>query len=385
MKKNMISIGIWMCLLWFTLSNCVDKFDAHLPDGNTGLLVVDGNIISDSTVVFRLSRSFSLNEESIPPEYNQVEAEVSVVGSDGSSFQGVALGNGQYQVAIGTLNKEVGYSLKIVYDGDTYTSEPQCPLETEMIEVVDFDQPEDYGDIHIRISTKSKGNAYYLWSYIEDWEVRVPYATRWFYDPKTNGVIKYESPDYARGWCHVESSSILTGTTESVIDNHLKNKWMCTFASSNDRFSCLYSNLIRQRKLSKGEYEYYQEKAKLDDGMGGLFTPQPSELPTNITCSNRDKHIIGYVGVNMNVSEYRLYISTNDVQYDNKRDCSVLKIMETSKYTSLELYLKGYRIAYPLGSSDDDDLWAWAPKGCTDVRDLGATLDKPSFWPDDIN
>lgn len=383
MKKNMISIGIWMCLLWFTLSNCVDKFDAHLPDGNTGLLVVDGNIISDSTVVFRLSRSFSLNEERLPPEYNQVEAEVSVVGSDGSSFQGVALGNGQYQVAIGTLNKEVGYSLKIVYDGDTYTSEPQCPLETEMIEVVDFDQPEDYGDIHIRISTKSKGNAYYLWSYVEDWEVRAVYATRWFFDPKINDVIIYDTPPYARGWCHVESSSTIVGTTESVVDNYLKNKQMLSFPSSNDRFSCLYSTLMKQRKLSKGEYEYYQEKAKLDDEMGGLFTPQPSELPTNITCSNRDKQTIGYVGVNMNVAEYRLYISNKEVQYESKRNCSLMDKEKVISYSIVDLYSMDYRIAYYVGGQDVK--WAWAPKGCTDVRDLGATLDKPSFWPDDIN
>lgn len=372
-----------MCLLWFILSSCVDKFDAHLPDRNTGLLVVDGNIISDSTVVFRLSRSFSLNEESIPPEYNQVEAEVSVTGSDGTSFQGVALGNGQFQVAIGTLNKEVGYSLKIVYDGDTYISEPQCPLETEMIEAVDFEQPEDYGDIHIRISTKSKGSAYYLWNYIEDWEVRVVYATRWFYEPKINDVIIYDTPPYARGWCHVESSSILTGTTESVVDNHLKNKRMLSFPSSDDRFSRLYSTLMRQRKLSKGEYEYYQEKAKLDDEMGGLFTPQPSELPTNITCSNRDKQALGYVGVNMNVVEYRLYISNSDVQHESKRDCTLLDSDFVSKNTDGDLYSKGYRIAYYVGTPEIK--WAWASRGCTDVRDLGATLDKPSFWPDDIN
>lgn len=372
-----------MCLLWFAVSSCVDKFDAHLPDGDTGLLVVDGNIISDSTVVFSLSRSFSLNEERLPPEYNQVEAEVSVVGSDGSSFQGVALGSGQYQVAIGTLNKEVGYSLKIVYDGDTYTSEPQCPLETEMIESVDFDQPEDYGDIHIRISTKSKGSAYYLWSYVEDWEVRAAYATRWFYDPETNVVLIYESPFYARGWGHSVSSTTLAGTTELIMDNHLKNKQMYSIASDDNRVSYLYSTLMMQRKLSKGEYEYYQEKAKLDDEMGGLFTPQPSELPSNINCSNRDKRAIGYVGVNMNVAEYRLYISSKDIQYENKRNCTTLDEDEVKKNTFHDLYITGYRIAYEIGKPDIK--WAWAPRGCTDVRDLGATLDKPSFWPDNIN
>ena len=60
-----------------------------------------------------------------------------------------------------------------------------------------------------------------------------------------------------------------------------------------------------RRKISRGEYEYYQEKIKLNEEMGGLFIPQPSELPTNITCNNSDKNVVGYVGVSMNVAKYR--------------------------------------------------------------------------------
>ena len=37
--------------------------------------------------------------------------------------------------------------------------------------------------------------------------------------------------------------------------------------------------------------------------MGGLFIPQPSELPTNIICNNSDKNVVGYVGVSMNVGK----------------------------------------------------------------------------------
>ena len=37
---------------------------------------------------------------------------------------------------------------------------------------------------------------------------------------------------------------------------------------------------MKQRALSKGEFEYYENKVKLSEEMGGLFTPQPSELPT---------------------------------------------------------------------------------------------------------
>lgn len=52
---------------------------------------------------------------------------------------------------------------------------------------------------------------------------------------------------------------------------------MYAFASSNLRASYYYSTLMKQRALSKGEFEYYENKVKLSEEMGGLFTPQPSE------------------------------------------------------------------------------------------------------------
>lgn len=56
--KNKIYWVICICPLWLFLSNCVDKFNAHLPESSIGLLIVEGSIISDSAVVFSLSRSF---------------------------------------------------------------------------------------------------------------------------------------------------------------------------------------------------------------------------------------------------------------------------------------------------------------------------------------
>lgn len=135
MKKR-TNIIILISLLGFTLSNCIDEFDAKIPDGGVGLLVVEGNIISDSTVVFSLSRTFSLNEDDLPSGYNKITADVSVVGEDGSRIAGTSIGDGRYQVRIGTLNKQVRYGLEIVYEGDTYNSELQYPIETAAIEEV---------------------------------------------------------------------------------------------------------------------------------------------------------------------------------------------------------------------------------------------------------
>ena len=49
--KNKVYWVICICPLWLFLSNCVDKFNAHLPESSIGLLIVEGSIISDSAVV----------------------------------------------------------------------------------------------------------------------------------------------------------------------------------------------------------------------------------------------------------------------------------------------------------------------------------------------
>ena len=84
--KNKVYWVICICPLWLFLSNCVDKFNAHLPESSIGLLIVEGSIISDSAVVFSLSRSFFLDVEGVPPDFNKVDAEVCVTGEDGSSL-----------------------------------------------------------------------------------------------------------------------------------------------------------------------------------------------------------------------------------------------------------------------------------------------------------
>lgn len=56
-------------------------------------------------------------------------------------------------------------------------------------------------------------------------------------------------------------------------DNRVKDKCLYSIEADDIRFSCYYSTIVKQRKISKGEYEYYQEKIKLNEEMGGLFVP----------------------------------------------------------------------------------------------------------------
>ena len=115
--------------------------------------------------------------------------------------------------------------------------------------------------------------------------------------------------------------------------------------------------------------------------MSGLFTPQPSELPTNITCDNKNKRVIGYVGVNMNVVKQRLFIPTTEVYYEQDYKCVPRNHESFEGADYKEIYDQDYQISYY-----SDLLGAitiqWVNTKCVDCRAFDANPDaKPDFWP----
>lgn len=365
---------------------CVEKFEANISDIVTEGLVIEGNIISDSTVVFRLSRTLPLTEtkenEDLFKDYVVSDADLSVVGNDGSSWKGhyswITRG---YEVQIGTLNPNVEYHLEIQYRGDTYQSEPQKPLACSGIEKMTFSQPDLYGPVTIRLDSKESDLSepkYYMWYFEEDWEVRAHYATKELYDPYLDKIIHYAYPPVAQGWCHYGTDKILLGTTESSMENRMVGKIIQSIDHTSHRISVLYSIRVQQRNLTRQEYEYYQVRNTLNSEMGGLFTPQPSELPTNVTCSDSKRKVIGYVGCNMGVAHHQLYIPEDKVAYlDNFRCDSGKEPGPTAK----DNYIAGFQIGDYM-AADREVIIEWARHRCVDVRSMGADpTGRPSWWP----
>ena len=88
MKKMRIIIGMFMALSITVMMGCVEEFEANITDMPTEGLVVEGDIISDSTVVFQLSKTLPLDisgeNEDLFDTFQDVDAEVCVKGSDGT-------------------------------------------------------------------------------------------------------------------------------------------------------------------------------------------------------------------------------------------------------------------------------------------------------------
>lgn len=356
------------------MAGCVSEFNANLPSEDENLLVVSGNICSDSTVEINLSYSSSLSEMPSteipggsssssshwgPEDVQEVKAEVAMVGSDGSRIEATRFsGRGRFSLKVGTLNPEVAYGLEIIVEGEVYRSALSKPLYTQVIEKLTWQQPVEEGDVSICVSTTAGGEVnYYIWSFQEDWVIN-------------RGLLKdCWGHDAIRDQVFVSSASFQNG--------EVRNYPMYNIAAYDRKFSSLYRVKVTQRLISKEAYEYRRMVKKLSSEMGGLFTPQPSEIKGNITCiSSPGKKAIGFVEVVGNVSTATLYIASNDiVRPEIDEFCSIIapEIIKDMGYSDLDLIRMGY-LPWP------DGMGAWIEAGCISCEVNGGDGIKPDDW-----
>ena len=419
MKLKVLSILSAPSLL---VIGCISEFEARLSVHDTQILVVDGTIMENTDVVFHLSEVFPMDATDVSEEIFNIEAELTIIGSNG--YQSLPARKGKdtitikgkekiipaYRISAGALDDNVEYGIQIKYSGDTYRSTLSKPLRTPEIDSISWVQPEKEGPISFRISThddESEGAMFLLWTYTEDWEVIAYHMANIFLDLVGNanpsGHPGYWCPGdspYFYCWKKDRSRKILIGSTENLTENRLIDHQFNEHDCADERFSILYCITISQQAISKEAYEYYQQKMKFTEEMGGLFTPQPHEVKGNITCmTDPSKKVFGYVETIKNRPQQRIFVDTQKDKITRppflwiRSECELISHGDISKYVPdysknifREFYNKGYRPVYksPVACAPE----SWAVHSCTDCREntrdgIKATKNKPDFWPND--
>jgi len=373
--------------LLLTLSGCIEEYDADISSDDTNLLVVEGSICSSQLNKFYLSRTQPINTSYSPQMIT--EATLFVRGSDGSEYK-AQLANGYYACQVGDLSSDVEYYLHIEYDGEVYESEPQKPLRVEEIDVVVGIQYTPEGDIDVLVTPAEPFNPnktnYYSWTYDETWEVHPDYTTDWYYDTTLHTAITKLDQFPERGWKNGRSREIMVAASTNYEGQHIRQLKLYDIANNNERMYYRYSALVHQRAISKAEYEYELAREQASSEMGGLFTPLPSSLPTNIHCLTSQKHIIGYVGCSLNVSERRFFLEPRDFtinrpkQSDNRLWAENPSDDYCCKLVSRGMFLCEWNDEREMQGSLTT---AWAYEYQLDVRLSGAYIEKPDFWYDE--
>ncbi|MDR1729932.1 MAG: DUF4249 domain-containing protein [Prevotellaceae bacterium] len=397
-------------ILAFILTGCISEFDAKLPSGDAQILIVDGSIVANTEATFHLSKSYSLDNSLSDSVLNAIlinDATLTLIdGNRNEILPAENIGKGQYRISIGELNENMEYGIRIEYNGDIYESAPAKPLRTPEIDSVSWKQPEKFGDVSFYISTHSdrERDAYFLWDYTEDWEVRALYHTTIFYDITDNNLKTYEEAGfpvpapYYRCWKKVKSNKPIIGSTVSSSENKIDNKqlYRCN-PEDDDRFSVKYCVTVSQKAISKEAYEYYQNKLKMNEEMGGLFTPQPSEETGNIICiTDRSKRVVGYINVVKNITQHRSGF-INGIKENGQSicpGCAERNKLPQTKYDDCDCYNISKKISGDGGyqfdqrpifffyESEGGNRYAdWAKRFCSDCTAKDRTTqDMPDFW-----
>lgn len=396
LRKTLYSV---LCLMIgvCTLTGCIEEFEADLPSEDSNLMVVEGTICSGKLNKFTLSRTQSLSNGYLygygynPPQM-VYGAQVSVRGSDGSVYVAQPE-DGYYSCQVGTLNPDVDYFLHIEVDGEVFESTPQKPLRTEKITDVSGVQNTPVSDIDVLVTPDAPFNPnkvnYYSWTYDETWEVHPDYTTDIYYDTEIMGPMTKYNQFPKRGWIDATGSTIMAGASNNYDGQHIQKLKLYDIPSSDFRVYHRYSGLIHQRAITKAEYEYELARRQASTEMGGLFTPLPSALPTNIHCLTSKKHVIGFIGCSLNISDYRFFLDPQDftIHYPRRGDERVWLVNPSTEDCLRMVEKEGRYLCEWIPSlfSDDNKLHtAWASLSQLDViykyRSQGAYAEEPDFW-----
>lgn len=363
--------------------SCIDPYDAELPVSDQQYLVIEGFISGESVCEFYLSRSLSLNPKAEELLNRKVkDASVRICGSDQSAIDVPHIGEGCYQTYVGSLNAGCQYWLEISWEGRTYSSKPATPLHTPAIVDLQYNQPREDLQVDILVTPEltSSDEQYLRWDYAEDWEISTPYHSDWEFDPKA-GVIQRASQKLNIGYCKDYTHPSVVGNNVDFANHEIKNMRLYSVDNLDNRFNFIYCTTVTQRAITKEQYEYEKLKLRQSDDMGGLFTPQPTELPTNISCSDGKYKAIGYIGVTLNAAQKRIYITYKNVGYRLTRFPRILSDEDVAKYkNNEEIYRNGY---YILEHDDMTGRTSWIERWGVDSRAWGATLEKPHFWSEE--
>ena len=368
------------------MSGCIEEYEAELSSEEYNLLVVDGSICANQMNEFTLSRTQSIYSTDF---YELVlGASVSVRGSDGSLHMAQE-DHGRYYCWIGVLNPDVDYYLHIETDGDVYESDPQKPLPTEGIADVRGAQSTPESNIDVLVTPdvpyQSDKENYYAWTYDETWEVHADYTTHIFFDIKSMKAVFKADQFPEIGWKDATGRTMAVGTSLSYGGQHIRQLKIYDLNPSDERIFHKYSGLVHQRAISKAEYEYELARSQAGSDMGGLFTPLPSALPTNISCLTSHKHVIGFVGCSLNTTDYRFFLNAKDftinrpqiydrrIWFENTTMDDCLQMVKEGKF----LCEWQDRRMEPGGRLKT----AWATEFQLDVRYKDAYIETPVFWP----
>lgn len=379
-----------LCLLLslltvFAVASCVYDFHSEIV-GEAGYVAIEGDILIGDTSRFDVR--LSTNLESQLNAGDPLTYTLQVESSGGAVYP-------LQDTIVVLTDADVSQEYRLVVEVTapfkrTYASQ-WAPVEiAPQIDSLTYVISEDRSRMDIKLSTHSDGPTGYLhWDATEIYEYHSATYAGEFYVPagtvykgKTylqGGIIPFEDDDnYYYCWKSQHRSEVMTASTMDLAEDKLVDHLLYSFSNMDREVSLLYFVEITQTRLSEEGYRYWEKMRSNSTDVGGLFSPEPSELRGNIVnVDNPDELVLGFIGVST-TSRVSMFIDNYKLAFSQWRGPFYGDMVLDSR-TWYANWRSGFRFAF---YSDDGS--HWFPGECVDCTRLGGgTKDRPSWWPND--
>jgi hypothetical protein len=365
------------------LFNCLEPYQPPEIQGDVGLLVVDGFLNgTENSALVKLSYATTLSSDS--PPVMETGAFVSIEEEGGNVFSLNESDPGNYTIDNLLVDENKRYRLSIrTSSGEDFFSEYIEILNTPEIDSVTW-KPDDKG-VNIFVNTHDPANKaeYYLWNYEETWEYNSSFYST--YKLVDGEAFQRSSNDQIYTcWTTTPSTEILVGSTTRLSEAIVRDFPITFVPGPTVKLSRRYSIDVRQRALSKEEYNFWTQLKKTTESLGGLFDALPTQVIGNMRGVSPEKPVLGYFSGGR-LTSTRLFILVQQLpevllrqrvtalcQQTDLDTLGVEDLPTTPNYVLLvdPIYVQGVGIV----------AYTTSRAVCIDCKVHGGTTTRPPFW-----
>lgn len=378
-------------MLTIPFAGCLDPYDPPVSEDEVNILAVDGFLdTSEGVASVSLTRAMSLASSDAPTA--ETNAQVTLLNNSGDAYALQESEAGQYSVTGVSIDNEAQYRIHIrTRSGNEYQSDLMGVYPTPPIDSVTWVTDDENLTIRVNTHDFSNRTKNFRWTFEETWNYHAAVLSQFkvvegrYYAREPNEMMFY-------CWKTQPSTNIVIGSTNRLSENIISQAAVQHIPKGSVKLSMKYSILVIQRGISDEEYTYLEQLKKTTESVGGLFDPQPSQVPGNIRRMDSDSPLaIGFFGVGNTVRQ-RIFISYTDLPryfqlITPMAGCSPpdtvcingggpIKICTLSSRDLTEAHILGEAIYSGISLVGI----TLTTSRCADCRTAGGVLEKPSFW-----
>ena len=381
----LVTLGVVSCVYDYTPQ------DRDIEGLDRPLVVIDGDIIVGGITNVHIKLTEQLLEEELEVPLG---ASVWVESEAGEILNGTPVEGNPNKFEVNTSELELSGRYRLVASipgRGEYVSSFKGVLVSPPIDSITYSIPDDRSYARIEVTTHNNSTDELLfckWTYSENWESNSYYRAVLGYDIMYSNMVQLTEAEIdRRTYCFSEAESVGTyiANTEKLTENLIYKFVVNDIPNTDSRLTGLYAITVRQTALDKEAYEYWKNVRTNSTELGGLFSPQPSEIIGNVkNVIDLQETVLGYVNVTTQQSR-RVFFNWAEKEIFIT-DCHIAEVPNKTGDASINnvwnlYYRNGYRpVSYPMDEMGAGSIAYWAAEKCVDCRSYSNST-KPDFWP----